>query len=180
MACQTLTEILKGCENNLGGIKKFYVTAWDNVTVATETVTGDGVVTTLTLATQSPLLEFVEFEFSKNSSSFVEEAAISLENGSTFYTVTTNLVIPRREFAKRNSLALLAAGQQDLFIVMLDYNGIYWVQGWQNGANLTAQGEGSGVAKADGSKYSLTFVSEESQQMPELTNALGTILPLTI
>lgn len=180
MACNQLTEILRGCENNLGGIKKFWITAWDNVTVATEAVTGDGTISTLTLASGSPAPAFVEYEFSKNSSSFVEDAAISLENGSTFYTTTTTLIIPRREVAKRQSLALLAAGQQDLFIVMLDQNGIYWVQGWENGANLTAQGEGSGVVKADGSKYSLTFVSEEAQQMPELATALGAILPATL
>lgn len=173
MACNQLTDILRGCDNNLGGIKKFYITAWDNVTVATEAVTGDGILTTITLdPTISPAPVFVEYEFTKNSSSFVEEAQISLENGSTFYQTTTTLIIPRREVAKRNSLALLANGQQDLFIIMQDYNDVYWAQGWKNGANLTAQGEGSGVAKADGSKYSLTFISEEDQQMPTVDSTI--------
>jgi len=170
MACDQLTEILRGCENNLGGIKRFLITNWDNVTIASESTPGSGFIDTITLA--SPGV-FVEFQFSKNSSSYVEDANIDLTNGSTFYTTTTTLIIPRREVAKRNSLALLASGQQDLMIIIEDQNGLYWLQGWANGANLTAQGEGSGVAKADGSKYSLTFASEEPEQMPEVD---GTII----
>lgn len=162
--CNTLTGIPKGCENNLGGIQNFYVICWDAVSATAS----NGEITALSTGTAS----FVEYEFSKNSSSYVEEANISLENGSTYYTTTTTLIIPRREVAKRNSLQLLAAGQQDLFIIIKDQNGLYWAQGLQNGANLTAQGEGSGVVKADGSKYSLTLTSEEPEQMPEVQQAV--------
>lgn len=165
MACNILTEIPKSCDNNIGGIKKFYVINWDYVDTVTEVA---GQITAITLLTNSPSYAFVEYAFAKNSSNFVEEAAISLENGSTYYTVTSNLVIPRRELSKRNSLALLAAGQQNLMIILQDGNGLYWLQGWTNGANLTAQGEGSGTAKADGTKYSLSFMSEEPEQMPEI------------
>lgn len=159
MPCQQLTGIPKGCDNNLGGIKKFYITAFDNVTSIG--LTGSGEITSIGLTGGT----FVEYEFNKNSSSYTEEAQISLENGSTFYTVTTNLVIPRRELAKRNALLLTAAGQQDLAIIIQDANDIYWLQGETNGANLTANGDGSGTSKADGSKYALTFVSEEPSLM---------------
>ena len=161
MSCNILTGIPKGCENNIGGITKFYITDFDGVTASCVTGTASAITTTNA---------FVEYEFNKNSSSFIEEAAISLENGSTYYTVTTNLVIPRKEVAKRNSLQLIAAGQQDLFIILKDGNGLYWTQGLTEGANLTAQGGGSGVVKADGSKYTLTFTSEEPEQMCELND----------
>jgi hypothetical protein len=159
--CTTLTSIEKGCENNLGGIKNLYIVPLCHLSASTLTISA-GTITALSLVAGQTL---AIYEFNKNTSSYVEEASISLENGSTFYTVTTSLMIPRREVAKRNSLALIAAGQPDLFIIMEDANGIYWAQGLENGANLTAQGEGSGVAKADGSKYSLTFLSEEPEQM---------------
>jgi hypothetical protein len=42
------------------------------------------------------------------------------------------------------------------------------LQGRTNYANLTALGEGSGLAKADGSKYSLSLTSEEPDMMPEV------------
>jgi hypothetical protein len=167
MPCAQLTNILKGCDNNLGGIKRFYITAKDNVT-ATTIATG-GEIATITLASNTA---FVEYEFTKNSSNYVEDGNFSLENGSTFYTVTTTLNIPRREQAKRNSIMLIAAGHQDLAIIIQDQNGLYWYQGLINGANLTAQGEGSGTAKADGSKYSLTFLSEEPEMMREVDPAI--------
>ena len=170
MSCNILTGIPKGCENNLGGIQKFYITDFDGVTASCVTGTMSALTTTNA---------FVEYEFNKNSSSFIEEAAISLENGSTYYTVSTNLVIPRREVAKRNSLQLVAAGQQDVFIIIKDGNGLFWMQGLTEGANLTAQGEGSGVVKADGSKYALTFTSEEPEQMCEVPSAIIASLGLT-
>ena len=51
-------------------------------------------------------------------------------------------------------------------IIVEDSNGIYWFMGLEESSNLTGVGEGSGTAKADGSKYSLTFVSEEVEMMP--------------
>lgn len=167
MPCAQLTEILKGCDNNLGGIRKFYITAQENVTAVTQS--GSGFITAITLAGGTT---FVEYEFTKNSSNYVEEGSFSLENGSTYYSVTTTLSIPRREQDKRNSIMLIAAGHQDLAIIMLDQNGLAWYQGLVNGANLTAQGEGSGTAKADGSKYSLTFLSEEPEMMNEVDPAI--------
>lgn len=167
MPCAQLTEILKGCDNNLGGIRKFYITAKDNIIGTTQDA--NGVIDAISLVAATT---FVEYEFTKNSSNYVEEGSFSLENGSTYYSVTTTLSIPRREQAKRNSIMLIAAGHQDLAIIILDQNGLYWYQGLVNGANLTAQGEGSGTAKADGSKYSLTFLSEEPEMMREVDPAI--------
>jgi hypothetical protein len=167
MPCAQLTEILKGCDNNLGGIRSFYITAKDNIVGTTQDA--NGIIDAITLVAATT---FVEYQFTKNSSNYVEEGSFSLENGSTYYSVTTTLSIPRREQAKRNSIMLIAAGHQDLAIIILDQNGLYWYQGLVNGANLTAQGEGSGTAKADGSKYSLTFLSEEPEMMREVDPAI--------
>lgn len=140
------------------------MTAYDNVTaISIDVATGevDGITIT------APQV-FVPFEFTKNSSNYTEEGNISLENGSTYYTTTLNLMIPRREQAKRNAISLLAAGQQNLLAIIEDQNGKYWLMGEENGANLTAKGEGSGTAKADGSKYSLTLTAEEPELMREV------------
>ena len=167
MSCNTsLTAILKDCQNNIGGLSAIYLAPTEFVTSAT---TVAGVVTSITMSGSS---NFVEYQFNKNSASFIEEAAISLENGSTFYTTTLSLVIPRREVAKRNALALVAAGQRNLKIIIKDANGLYWYMGEVNSANLTGLGEGSGQAKGDGSKYSLTFISEEPEMMPEVDDTI--------
>ena len=163
MACNILSCIQKGCENNAGGLRKFYVADAESITGIT---VSNGTVTAIGLSGGTPA--FYEFEFNKNSAQYIETGNIDLTNGSTFYTVETTLNIARRDVDKRNSISLLGAGQRDLVVVVLDANGIYWLQGLTNYANLTAVGEGSGLAKADGSKYSLTLTSEEPDMMPEV------------
>jgi hypothetical protein len=167
MACNTsLTAILKDCSNNIGGVTNFYVAPSEFVSGITVT---NGTATAITMSGNS---KFVEFQFNKNTANYTEEGTISLENGSTFFLQTVNLVIPRREVAKRNAIALIASGQRDLKIIMKDSNGLYWLSGLENSANLTAVGDGSGTAKGDGSKYTLTFVAEEPQQMPEVNSSI--------
>ena len=63
----------------------------------------------------------------------------------------------RREAAKSRSIKILGEGQRDLAIIVLDANGKYW---YFANAQVTAVAEGSGTAKADGSKYSITIVAE--------------------
>lgn len=178
MSCNALTDIEKGCENNQGGIKRFWVVPFADVDVATEAVTGDGILTTITLSSISPAADFVEYYLPKNTASFVEDSVTSQASEGIVHTVVTTLSLKRREVAKRNSLALLASGYQFLFIIMEDANGLFWAQGWKNGSDLTSIGEGSGVAKADGSKYSVVITSEEAQMMPEVASALMSSLGL--
>ena len=167
MACNTsLTSILKSCDNNTGGVSKFYIAPAEFVTGTTVSA---GTVSAISMSGSS---KFVEYQFNKNTANYTEEAAISLENGSTFFTTTVTLSIPRREVAKRNSIALVAAGQRDLKIILKDGNGLYWYVGYANSANLTALGEGSGTAKGDGSKYALTFVAEEPELMYEVDSSI--------
>lgn len=167
MACNTsLTSIPKSCLNNAGGLKKIYIAPTEFITSTTEL---DGTVTAISMtASQS----FMEYDFAKNSASYTEEAAIDQTAGSTFYTTTLTLNIARREVSKRQSLGLLSAGQRDLSIIVQDANGLYWFMGYEESANLTGLGEGSGAAKADGSKYLLTFLAEETEQMPEVDSSI--------
>lgn len=167
MACNTsLQAILKDCSNNIGGVAKIYLAPSEFISATTVTT---GTVVSVDFVDDLP--QFVEFQFNKNSANYVEEAAISLENGSTFYTTTLTITIPRREVAKRNKIALVASGQRNLSIIILDNNGLYWWMGYANYANLTGLGEGSGTVKGDGSKYTLTFLAEEPELMFEV-NAL--------
>lgn len=151
MACNTITSILKGCDNNIGGITSIYINDQDNITGTI--LTTDWVITDFgTLADP-----FVPFEFRRNTGMFTEEAAIDLVNGSSFVTQTVTLIFHRREAAKSKSIKILGEGQRDLALVVGDSNGKYW---YFPKAQLTAVAEGSGTAKADGSKYSITFVAE--------------------
>lgn len=151
MACTSLIDIVRGCDNNIGGITAVYVNDMDNITSTTEN-TSDWEVTA-----QVVTARYQTFEFRRNTGNFTEEAAIDFVNGSSFFTQTINLMFHRREAATSRALKILGEGQRDLAIIVKDANGKYWYFPY---SQLSAVGEGSGTAKADGSKYSVTFVAE--------------------
>lgn len=163
MACNTLTSILKGCDSNIGGITSIYINDQDNVT-------GPIVVTDWVISDFGTLADpFVPFEFRRNTGMYTEEAAIDLVNGSSYITGTITLIFHRREASKSKAIKILGEGQRDLAIVVGDANGKYW---YFPKAQLTAVAEGSGTAKADGSKYSVTFVAENENLAYEVDSTL--------
>lgn len=165
MACSLLTGgITIACSPNIGGIKKAYITDFSNVEASFTESTGT--ITAIAIASGE---SYYEFEFNKNTSSFTESGTISIENGTNFNTQTVTLVIPRREVAKRNTIALLA--QKPLSIIVTDQNDKNWLFGYKNGIDLTANEGGSGVAKADLNGYTLTFTGEEAEMAPEVSDA---------
>ena len=149
--CTALNAVSKSCDNNIGGIVEIALYDAEDVTTITQT---NGVVSAMTLSTGSAGQLFY---IKRNTSNFTEEAAIDLVNGSSFVTQTINLMFHRREASKSYAIQLLGEGQRDLVAVVKDSNGLYWVF---NDLQLSAVGEGSGTAKADGSKYSITLLSE--------------------
>jgi hypothetical protein len=66
----------------------------------------------------------------------------------------------RRDQEKSRAIKILGAGQQYLNAVVGDANGKFWYFPF---LQVTAYGEGSGTARADGSKYSLTLVAENPE-----------------
>lgn len=153
MACNSLTSILKSCSNNQGGIYSVWINETDNVTgtsvnVSAHTITGISATT-----------DFTTFEFNRNVGSVVIDPKIDLINGSTYFEAKISLVFHRREAAKSRALYILGEGQRYLDIIFLDANGIYW---YVDHAQLDGGTEETGVTKADGSKYTVTFKADMS------------------
>lgn len=151
MSCTTLTAITKGCDNNIGGITAIYINDMDNIS----STTIDSANWMVDAQTASPSYE--TFEFRRNTGNFTEETSVDFANGSTFVTATITLMFHRREASKSKAIKILSEGQRDLAIIVKDANGKYW---YFPMAQLSATAEGSGTAKADGSKYSVTFIAE--------------------
>ena len=82
-------------------------------------------------------------------------------------------MLHRREATVSRALKILGEGQRDLAIIVLDANGIYW---YFSNAQLTSLGEGSGTAKADGSKYSISFTAESEFLAKEMTVDIDTLI----
>ena len=162
MACNTLLEILKSCDGNLGGIVKAWFNNGDAIDQDSITIS-NGVVTAADLL-GSPAVPFVEFQFNPNTSNYAETSPIDLTTGSTYYEQTITIVLNRREAAKRQRLLLIANGQPELTIIVKDSNGLYWVFGLgDNKMYLTANEGGSGTTKADLNGYTLTFTCQDAR-----------------
>lgn len=151
MACTTLTTIARGCDNSLGGIREIYLFEMDDITAITENPT-TWMIDAINIG-GAP----IKFEFLRNTSNYTEDNAIDLVNGSSYVTQTINLVFSRREAAKSKAIKILGEGQRYLGALVKDANGLYTMF---FDLQLSAVGEGSGTAKADGSKYNVTLVAE--------------------
>jgi hypothetical protein len=155
MSCTALESIVKSCDNNTGGIEKIWINQQDNISGIALDATNTWTIDTITLAGGAP--DFTSFDIRRNTGSYTEEAAIDLINGSSYVTATINLLFHRRDQDKSQAIKILGSGQQYLVAIVKDMNGKYW---YFPQLQLTATGEGSGVTRADGSKYSVTLTSE--------------------
>lgn len=151
MACNNLTTIAKGCDNNIGGIREIYLFEMDDITAKTE----DSVNWTVSAINIGAAP--IKFEFLRNTSNYTEDNPIDLVNGSSYVTQTINLVFNRREAAKSKAIKILGEGQRYLGALVKDANGLYTMFFDLQLSNVS---EGSGTAKADGSKYNVTLMAE--------------------
>ena len=169
MSCEALEGIVKSCDNNSGGIYKVWINQQDNIASFTLNPTLSWTVDSITL--NNPANIYTEFEIRRNTGSYTEEAAIDLINGSSYYTKTITLMFHRRDQSKSQAIKVLGAGQQYLNVIIQDANGKNWFFPFMQ---LTGAAEGSGTARADGSKYSVTLLSEEEYLSYEVTDATVT------
>lgn len=154
--------IQKSCDNNTGGLSKLYVADFPLIGSYTE---ANGEITAITMTSGAT---FYEFEFNRNTSSYKEDIAINLDNGTTYFNQEVTLRLARREKTKREALQKLIAGQKQLFIIVKDSNGLFWAFGREEGCYVTAVTGGSGVQKADANEYQITFSAQEKTSAVEV------------
>lgn len=176
--CQALEAVLKSCDNNSGGIYGIWINQQDNIDTITPTDPSAGAgwdITGITLVALAPLFE--NYYIRRNTSSFTEEAAIDLINGSSFVTSTISLMFQRREADKSRAIKILGSGQQYLTAIVLDANGKYWYFPY---LQVTGVAEGSGTARADGSKYAVTLLGENEYLAYEVTMSSAALLAIGV
>ena len=173
MACTTLASILKGCDNNLGGIYTAYIFDMDDIA----TVTEDPATWTITALTLGIGASAESFEFKRNTSNYLDEKNTDLINGSSFWTKTVNLVFHKRDAAKSKAVKILGEGQRYLGVVIGDANGLFWYFPYLQ--LITATG-GSGTAKADGSNYNITLVGEDTYNAKTVSSVIAAALLIPV
>jgi hypothetical protein len=156
MSCTTIVGITRGaCERNVGGLYEAHFIDMEDI------VKGSIAYNETTYKITAMDLEggasFESFYFKRNVSTYTASPATDLVNGTTIYTTTLTLAFHRREASKSRALEILGQGQRYLGIIFLDANGKYW---FIDHAQLNGGDETSGTAKADGSKYEVSFTSD--------------------
>lgn len=163
MSCLITSGIAQGCRNNAGGVKKFYIGSVNLTTATTVSSGGTGTITSFT--------SFSAYTFypNKNSSDFVENYQVSIENGTVGYEQVVNMSFSKLQAATRNQVLLLAQG--DLWIIVEDRNGKFWLLGEEEGMTLSGGNAGSGKVLTDKNGYLLTFTGMEGLPAQEVTAA---------
>lgn len=159
MPCSLTQGYSFDCRNNVGGIKKVYIGSRDDV----DTITiANGLVSAVTMISN----QFYLYDLTRESSNFSETVNTNVQNGTTFYAQSLEIVLNKLQVNTRNEIILL--GQNRLCIIVEDNNGRYWMLGFKNGIDLTGGGSASGTAYGDRNGYTLTFTGSENELAPEV------------
>lgn len=168
--CEGLSSgIPKGCTNNIGGIKKLWITELCNIL----SLTKGSPTTEISAINMSPGKKFYEFVFNKNTSTWTEVTESDPVNGTELFIQTVLLKLGRREKSKRDKIALIGMFK-DLAIIIQDNNDVYWLIGEEGGANLQNNNSPTGTTKKDFNGYEITFVAEEPAQAETIAAAAVT------
>lgn len=155
--CEKLESILRDCSNALGGInQKIYFNDSNEVDYDSATITAH-TISNLSLVSGGTGFETVEFR--KNLATLNEDYANN-PDGAVMFEQTLVIPIHGRDALKSKKISVMAAGQRELDIIIPQNDGGYV---YLRQATLTTVADGTGAAKGDGSKYTITFTAQAEE-----------------
>ncbi len=99
----------------------------------------------------------------------------SSENGTTFFTQTLSLTLPKLSTGQTNEIKLICQGRSQVYVE--DNNGNMFLIGMDSGCEATGGTVVTGAARGDMSGYTLTLVGEELDPMIWLNASSGGTSP---
>ena len=164
MACALTSGYTFDCKDNIGGLKSVWFIGYNDVASVTE---ASGVITAIT---KDAGKVFYKYQLVRNTASFTENIAGSIENGTVVFNQELLIVINTMQTSMRNEMLLLA--KNNMMAVVEDQNGRYWLAGRFNGLDLLTGSVSTGLAQADRNGYSFTFSGGEKESAPEVQSAV--------
>lgn len=164
--CALVTDYSIDCRDSVGGLKKIYITEWQNLS---STTVSSGVCTAITLVAGK---KFWIFDVAKGTASSTDTLTASVENGTRFYTQTVNTVLHKMTAANRNIVEGLERNL--LLVVTEDNNGNKFIYGRQRGMDVLTGEGASGVAFGDLNGYTLAMTGMEPARAESVTATLDT------
>lgn len=148
----TLKGIGYDCNANLAGVKKVYITYFDDATVSGAT---DYSAHTISAVTLSSGVTFFEYDFARNTSSLNSVLTKDEANGTRYYTHTLELVFNKLTAAKHLEVMALAA--EKLAVIVVDNNGKKWYLGADAYVSGISTEAGTGASADDRNGYTVTL-----------------------
>lgn len=167
MACVLTTGITKGCRDSIGGIKTIYVAELSRKGSVTQ---ASGVITAWTMSSGT----FWTYNLEVGVASFAQKNTVNRTNGSNYVDQSVTFTIPKQQATLAQELMLLS--KNDLLVIALDRNGIYWLLGENNGLAISENSAETGTAFGDFNGYKITLNGMESSFAPQVTSSLMTTL----
>jgi ligand-binding sensor domain-containing protein len=164
MACALTSGYTFDCKDNIGGLKSVWFIGYNDVASLTE---ASGVITAIT---KDAGKVFYKYQLVRNTASFTENIAGSIENGTVVFNQELLIVINKMQTSMRNEMLLLA--KNNMMAVVEDQNGRYWLAGRFNGLDLLTGSVSTGLAQADRNGYSFTFSGGEKESAPEVQSSV--------
>lgn len=165
----TLKGVAFDCNANLAGIRKVYITYWDDLTITSaQTVESAHTITGVTLSTG---VSWYEYDFARNSSSLNSVLTKDDVNGTRYYTNTLTLVFNKLTADKHLEVMALAA--EKLAVIVEDNNGKKWLLGYDAYVSGTAEEVGTGASADDRNGYNVTIEGTSAYLPWEYTGTIS-------
>ena len=164
LSSYTLKGIGYDCASNLGGLKKVYLTYFDDATPTA--VMSSHTITAVSLTTG---VTFYEYDLIPDTSS-LNSVLTNNDNGGRYYTNTIELQFSRMSAAKHLEVMALAA--ERLAAIVEDANGKFWYVGYDayiKGLNTEA---GTGASVDDRNGYTVTIEGRSAYLPFEYTGTI--------
>lgn len=167
--CNTFSAVAIECKDNIGGLKKLWVTAYDEFTYTVSGTTGTnaGIVATI----HSGLTAFFELNPVRYSASATETQAIDTTNSLWKQSIVATFI--KNEAAKRNLMLSLA--KSIVVAIGKDRNDRYWLYGSDIGLQV-ATTQTTGAAAADKNIWTVTLEADEAYPAYEVSASAMTLL----
>lgn len=164
MPCALTQGYTFDCKDNIGGMKAVWFIGWNDVASVT---VASGLVSAIT---KSAGKVFYKYQLVRNTASFTQNIAGSIENGTIVYNQELTIVINKMQVSMRNEILLLA--QNNMMAVIQDSNDRYWLAGRYTGLDLLSGSASTGTAQTDRNGYTLTFSGGEKELAPEVSSSI--------
>lgn len=163
MACNLTKGRNITCRDTVGGVKALYFAQHDELT---SFVSANGELTDFDLGGSDDIYKYL---LKRGTAGVTETVNASSENGTVFYTPSINIKLHKLTKEDQNEIKLLSAQRLIIFAELNEINdagkNVIVACGLDNGMELSAGTNASGVALGDLNGYDWTFESQEPNPM---------------